>query len=55
VFRPWELNNLRRDMPDVAAQYEEVAHVHGKHDYSIDNRGLVYAVPDNEFYIFRRR
>ena len=55
VFRPWELNNLKRDMPDVAAQYEEVAHIHGKHDYSIDNRGLVEAVPDNEFYIFHRK
>lgn len=55
VFRPWELNNLKRDMPEVVAQYEEVSHVHGNHDYSIDNRGLVYAVPDNEFYIFRRK
>ena len=55
VARPWELNNLRRNMPDVVAQYEEVAHIHGKHDYSIDNRGLVYAVPDNEFFIFRRK
>jgi hypothetical protein len=55
VFRPWELYNLRRDMPDVVAHYEEVAHIHGKHDYLINNRGLVYAVPDNEFYIFRRK
>ena len=55
VFRPWEVNNLKRDMPEVVAQYEEVAHVHGKHDSWIDNRGLVYSVPDNEFYIFRRK
>jgi hypothetical protein len=50
VFRPWE-----EQYPDVVAQYEEVAHIHGKHDSSLDDRGLVYAVPDNEFYIFRRR
>src|SRR6202035_2952790 len=36
VLRRWELRILSRDMADVVAQYEEVAHIHGKHDYSID-------------------